>query len=194
MCKCLLCMVGCVLFRLWQLCSSFRLDRSCISVCGGSITESGSCCLVSLFIFRCMSNFSRLKKVSFLYYHPNLVSESLAYGLKSTSFFPNLSFFSPIPTFRRVASRIAVSRKSSRVYFLCWCLWFVYLLKWSIVYLTKEQATFAECRKEPLCWLSEEHLPIMTPRHVMQVQRALCFDWHFYLGENRVAIPDPEFF
>ena len=62
---------------------------------------------------------------------------------------------------------------SSRVHFLCCCLWFVWLLRRSLVYLKKEQPTFAGCFSKIPYWLSGEHLSIMTPEPVFWIPRCV---------------------
>ena len=50
----------------------------------------------------------KVRKTTFLYYRPNLVSESLARSLKFSAFFPDLYHSFLIPSLCRVALRITV--------------------------------------------------------------------------------------
>ena len=110
-----------------------------------------------------------------------MVNESLACCLKSSPFFPDFDHSFLITLFCCVAAKITVNCKFFLVHFLCWCLWFVRLLRSSFVYLNKEQAWFAGWRTNPTVWLSREHLPIMAPRSVDWVPHWVTFRFDIFI-------------
>ena len=56
--------------------------------------------------------------------------------------------------------------------------------------MKKEQLTFAGGLSDPPCWLSREHLPIVTPKAVVGSYVELCFGFAFFQGQYIVAMSD----
>ena len=52
---------------------------------------------------------------------------------------------------------------------------------WLFMYLKKEQQTFAGWRSDLPCWLSREHMPIMTPGPVGWVPRCVIFCFNIFI-------------
>ena len=130
----------------------------------------------SSFIFWYFWFFS-VRKTTFLYYCPNLVSKYLSCCLKTKTSLPDLNNSFSKSFLCSVVPKIAVWCKlvSSQAHTLCLCHWFVRFLKSSFAYLNKEQPTFAGWRLGlPYC-LSREHLPIMITRPVAWAPRLVVF-------------------
>ena len=109
--------------------------------------------------------FQRQKTILF-YYCSNLIGNPLACSLKTSPFLPDHYHSFPIPFLQCIARWL-----SSLIYLLCFCLWSLWLLISSFMYLKKQQPTFAGWRLGLPCWLSGEHLPILTPKPVAWVPR-----------------------
>ena len=71
------------------------------------------------------------------------------------------------------------------------CLWLLWSLKSSFVYLKKEQATFSGWWSGLPRWLLGEHLMIMTLKPVARVPRCHILIQNFYHGWYIVATPNP---
>ena len=77
---------GCVAFLFSEIGGSLRFACSCLSILDVSIIIL---VFYSLFVFWCISSISGSGNQP-LFYCPNLVSESLACGLKTSAFMPDL--------------------------------------------------------------------------------------------------------
>ena len=96
--------LGCVVFQLLWLCCSFQLDFSYFSVFGVLIIISGSCYHDSQFFFSVLKYF-KVRKPTFLYYYPNLVSQPFTSCLKYRTFYPCLYYSFPMVFLSKVAKK-----------------------------------------------------------------------------------------
>ena len=130
-----------------------------------SVSVVGVCWHVCLHICWWISSISRSENQLFFV---------IVLTLSASFWFVTLNLPNSVQISTRVATKIIVNASllSSLNHFLrcslCFewsiCSLFVYLKEELFVYLEKGQPAFAGCRSDPLCWLSREHLPIMTPK------------------------------
>ena len=154
---------GCVAFPFSKVGSSFLFDCFCLR----TLYLSSTVLLYCLFVFWCISNISRSENQTFF----NIVPTWSACCLKTSTFLLDLNRSFPRSSLWRVVPKIAMQFMLIvfQVHVLRFVLWLLWFLKSSFVYLKKEQPTFAVWGKDLLSRLSEEHLPIMTPKPVAWV-------------------------
>ena len=197
---------GTVIFSLYKI--LFKFSRfnfcSCDSVCsglfgcavfgrvqfsfskvGGSF-RMGCFCLV---IFDVQCNVLLLLYWLFIFWCISINSSSenqpvfiivLTPCLKIRTFLPDPHHSFPISCSRRLLLKYQCSTSclSSPVYAFHLGPWLIGLLKSTFVYLKRDQPTFAGWQKVLQCWLSREHLPIMTPRPEVWVPRFVIFEFY----------------
>ena len=126
-----------------------------------------------------------------LFFWPFLVEFLSAFSccLKTSTFLPDLYHFFLYPLYVGLLLnyQCCASCLTSLVHVLRLCIWFLWFLKSSFVYLKKEQPTFAGLPSLFLCSLLGEHLSVMTPKPVAWVPRCVIFwfnilSWVVYCG------------
>ena len=154
---------------------------SCVSIC----------VVFGCVVFRSLSQYFKAREPTFLYYCPDLVSESLVCCLKSCEFNPNFYLSFSIHSLCGVCPKITVQCN----FIILPSSFFVHLsLIWEvnlfIIYVT-EKKNSQGCRFGHPCWLLREHLPIITPKPAVLVPPWVLF-WSVILhGWYIVAILDP---
>ena len=140
-------------------------------------------------VFWCISSISRSENHPFLYYCSNLIGKPLACSLKTSTFLQDLPHSFLITSLWMVASKIALLCKMIVFPGPCFAFWSLIVLVSNIViHVPEKRATDIRRMTVDLpCWLSEEHLPIMTP---MPVIIFWYWDWTFlswvvYCGYTR---------
>ena len=143
-------------------------------------------------------NYFEFWKPTFLYYRSNLISESLTSCLKNRKFLPYLHHSFPVSSLCRVTLKIAtcttlcrVTLKTTNLHYTCKlvvfpspCFPFASLVGGVhrvVVYLKREQPSFAGWRLCLPCWLSREHLPIMTPKSESWVPRCVKYEFDIFI-------------
>ena len=86
----------------------------------------------------------KVRKTTFVYDHPNLISESLTCCLKSSAFFPDFYYSFPIPSLCQVASRITV--KCKFIVFLRPFSMLMSLVTWVVIRVPEKGRTANICR------------------------------------------------
>ena len=159
---------------------SFRLGCFCLL-----ILDLSDIALLSrsLFVSWCVSSISRSENQSFFINFPTWSASLWLVIWKLTPSYQIsiILFLNPLCVGLLLKQQCRASWLSYLVHVLCLCLWSVWFFRLSFVYLKKEPATFVGWRSGLPCWLSGEHLPIMTSRPVAWVPPCVIFWFNVFI-------------
>ena len=182
-----------ILFRLSRFvsCSCDSVSLGFLDTVAYSFSRVGSSFLIGFFFFwlapldvfeivlSCICVFRGISSISRSENHPFFIivltwSASLWLVVWKLIYSCQISivlFIYPLCEGLLLKQQCSTSWLSSLVHFLRFGLWSLWLLMSSFMYLKREQPTFAGRQTGLSCWLSGEHLTIMTPKPVAWVPR-----------------------